>query len=77
MKHIIFKDLEEERKRNLEDTIRQAKWNAFMVKKLGTKWFEIRDKWLQDSFEKDKEMWKDPKIREALLKIFSKPTKDP
>jgi len=41
-----------------------------MVKRMGTKWFEIRDRWLQEAFERDREMWKDPKIRKALIKTF-------
>ena len=53
-----MRSIEEERKKNLEDVIRQARWNAMMVKKLGIKWFEIRDKWLQESFEKTKKCGK-------------------
>lgn len=41
-----------------------------MVKRMGMKWFEIRDKWLIQSYEVDKEMWKDPKVREALIKAI-------
>ncbi len=66
--------IEEERKKNLEDTIKWARWNAEMVKRLGRKWFEIRDKWLQEAFEKDKQTWKNPKTREALIKAILRKT---
>ncbi len=62
--------LREERERNLEDIIREAKWNALMVKRLGMKWFEIRDKWLNQAFQRDREAWRDPRIREALIKAI-------
>ena len=52
----LRRSIEDDRERNIEDIIRQAKWNAVMVKKMGTKWFEIRDRWLQEAFEKDREM---------------------
>ena len=69
-------DLEEERRRNLEDLIRQARWEADMVKKLGPKWFEMRDEWLYRALEADREAWKNPEVREALIKaITSKPSK--
>jgi hypothetical protein len=68
--YVKHEDLEEERRKNLEDIIRQARWNAEMVKKLGSKWFEIRDRWLQEAFERDREMWKDPKVREALMRAL-------
>ncbi len=41
-----------------------------MVKRMGMKWFEIRDVWLIQSYEVDEEMWKDPKVREALIKAI-------
>jgi len=41
-----------------------------MVKKLGAKWFEQRDKWLIEAWEADREMWRDPKVREALIKAI-------
>ncbi len=63
-------EVEQERRRNLEDVIRHARWEAEMVKRMGMKWFEIRDKWLIQSYEVDKEMWKDPKVREALIKAI-------
>jgi len=67
----LRRSIEDDRERNIEDIIRQAKWNAEMVKKMGTKWFEIRDRWLQEAFEKDREMWKDQKIRKALIKAVT------
>ncbi len=57
----LLRELEKEKKRNLEDIIRHAKWEAEMVKKLGPKWFEQRDKWLWKALEADKEMWKTQK----------------
>ena len=66
----LLEEVEEERKRNLEDIIRHARWEAEMVKKLGAKWFEMRDKWLLEAWETDKEMWKDPKIRGALIRAI-------
>ncbi len=68
----LKRELEEEKKRNLEDIIRHAKWEAEMVKKLGSKWFEARDKWLWEALEADKEMWRDPKVRRALLKTIAR-----
>ena len=68
----LRRELEEEKKRNLEDIIRHARWEAEMVKKLGSKWFEARDKWLWEALEADKEMWKDPKVRRALLKTIAR-----
>ena len=41
-----------------------------MVKKLGMKWFEMRDNWLIEAWEADREMWRDPKVREALIKTI-------
>ena len=71
-------DLEQERRRNLEDLIRQARWEAEMVKKLGPEWFEMRDEWLHRALEADRETWKNPKVREALIKaITSKPKEEP
>ncbi len=67
----LLKEVREERRRNLEDIIRHAKWEAEMVRKLGKKWFEIRDKWLQEALEADMELWRrNPKIREALIKVI-------
>lgn len=64
-------ELTEERKKNREDIIRHAKWEAEMVKKLGPKWFQTRDKWLSETLETDKELWeKYPKIKKALTKTI-------
>ncbi|MEM2671958.1 MAG: hypothetical protein QXI64_10915, partial [Sulfolobales archaeon] len=57
-------------RRNLEDIVRHARWEAEMVKKLGKKWFEIRDRWLIEAWEADRELWKDPRIREAIIKAL-------
>ncbi len=61
-------EIEAEKRRNLRDTIRHARWEAEMVKKLGMKWFRIRDEWLVKSYEADKKMWENPVVREALIK---------
>ncbi|MEM2302449.1 MAG: hypothetical protein QXR14_09610 [Sulfolobales archaeon] len=66
----LLEEVEEERRRNLEDIVRHARWEAEMVKKLGKKWFEIRDRWLIEAWEADREMWKDPRVREALIKAI-------
>ncbi len=66
----FLRELEKDKKKNLEDIIRHALWEAEMVRKLGRRWFEIRDQWLWDSLEADKEMWRDPKIRGILLKAM-------
>ncbi len=34
-----------------------------MVRKLGAKWFEIRDRWLIEAYEADRRMWQNPRIR--------------
>ncbi|MEB3779711.1 MAG: hypothetical protein GSR85_05705 [Desulfurococcales archaeon] len=66
----IIEEIEEERRRNLADIIRHAQWEAEMVRRMGAKWFEIRDKWLIEAWETDRELWKDSKIREALVKAI-------
>ena len=63
--------VEEDRRINLEAVIRDATWNAEMVKKLGAKWFELRDRWLNEAQERDMEILKDPKARNALLKALA------
>jgi len=63
--------VEEDRRINLEAVIRDATWNAEMVKKLGAKWFELRDRWLNEAQERDTEILKDPKARNALLKALA------
>ncbi len=63
-------EIEGERRRNLEDLVRHARWEAEMVKKMGKEWFRIRDEWLTRSYEADKAMWKDHVIREALIKAI-------
>jgi len=30
----------------------------------------MRDKWLWESFEADRERWRDPRVREALIKMI-------
>ena len=65
-----MEDIREERKRNLEDVIRHARWEAEIVRKLGAKWFEMRDKWLIEAWEADRKLWEDPKVREALIKAI-------
>ncbi len=64
----FVEEAEADRRRNLEDIIRHARWEAEMVKKLGRRWFEARDRWLIQAHETDKEMLRYPKIREALVK---------
>jgi len=66
----LREEVDEGRKRNLMDIIAYARWEAEMVRKLGVKWFEARDRWLIEAFEGVKEMWGDPKIREAELKAI-------
>ncbi|MEL9941090.1 MAG: hypothetical protein QW348_08920 [Ignisphaera sp.] len=78
MVNSLVEELREERRRNLEDVIRNARWEAEMVRKLGIKWFEQRDKWLIEAWKADREMWKDPRVREALIKTIlakDRPTK--
>ncbi|PUA31637.1 MAG: hypothetical protein B7O98_09060 [Zestosphaera tikiterensis] len=71
MDQSLHEEIEVERKKNLEDIIHYAKWEAETVKKLGRKWFDIRDRWLWESFKADKEMWRNPKVREALIKTIT------
>ena len=66
----LIGELEGEKLKNKLDIIRHARWEAEMVKKLGSKWFEARDKWLMEAFESDRKMWQNPKIREALIKAI-------
>lgn len=65
----LKKLIEEDLRRNSEDIIREAIWNAEMVKKLGRKWFEIRDRWLNEA-SKDRELWGDQRVREALIRAI-------
>jgi len=66
----ILEEIEETRRKNLASIIEHARWEAEMVKKLGVEWFEARDKWLREAFEAVKEMWRDPKVREAEIKAI-------
>ncbi len=52
----------------MRDFVRHAKWEAEMVRRLGRKWFEARDRWLWEALEADRKMWREPKVREALIK---------
>jgi hypothetical protein len=64
-----IEELLEDRRRNLEDIFRHAIWNAEMVIRMGRRWFEIRDRWLNEAWRADMEMIKrNPEIREALIK---------
>jgi len=45
-------------------------WNAEAVKKLGKRGCESRDRWLNEALMRDKELWADPRVREALLKAL-------
>lgn len=56
MVNSLVEELREEHRRNLEDVIRNARWEAEMVRKLGIKWFEQRDKWLIEAWKADREM---------------------
>jgi len=66
----ILEEIEEVRKKNLISIIEHARWEAEMVRELGVKWFEMRDMWLIEAFERVREMWRDPKIREAEIKAI-------
>jgi len=68
MAESIREEVEEARRKNLVSIVEHAKWEAEMVRRLGVKWFEARDRWLLKAFEAAKEMWRDPKIREAEIK---------
>ena len=64
----LVDEVEADRRRNLEDIIRHARWEAERAKRLGRRWCEVRDRWLIQAHETDKEMLRHPKIREALVK---------
>jgi len=66
----VLEELEEEKKRNREDVVRYARWEAEMVKKLGAKWFKARDEWLWRTFEADAAMQRNPEVREALIRAL-------
>jgi len=66
----ILEEIEETRKKNLISIIEYARWEAEMVRGLGVKWFEMRDRWLIEAFERVREMWRDPKIRKAEIKAI-------
>jgi len=66
----IIKEIEETRRKNLASIVEHARWEAEMVRRLGVKWFEMRDRWLIEAFEAVKEMWRDPKVREAEIKAI-------
>ncbi|MCE4604249.1 MAG: hypothetical protein F7B20_04700 [Aeropyrum sp.] len=66
----LLRQLRDERRRNMEDVMRQARWEAEMVRKLGKRWFEIRDRWLLEAWRADREMWRIPAVREALVRAI-------
>ena len=68
MDNDLARELREERRRNLEDVVRQARWEAEMVRRMGARWFEQRDGWLLRAWEADRELWRDPRVREALIR---------
>ena len=70
MDNDLVRELGEERRRNLEDVVRQARWEAEMVRRMGVRWFEQRDAWLLRAWEADRELWRDPRVREALVKAI-------
>jgi len=45
----LVRVLKKEHEKNLKEIIRQAVWNAEMVRKNGKKGFKIRDKWLEEA----------------------------
>ena len=63
----LEEELRRERRRNLEDIMRHARWEAEKVKKMGPAWFEQRDRWLQEALKADRERWRDPAVRRALI----------
>jgi hypothetical protein len=68
-----IKEFEQARKRNLEDIIKHAKWEAEMVKTQGKKWFKKRDEWLNQAHKADMELIRrNPEVRKALIKLFMK-----
>ena len=67
MDNDLVRELEEERSRNPEDVMRQAGWEAEMVRRKGVRWFEQRDAWLLRAWEADRELWRDPRVGEALV----------
>ncbi len=60
----------EKRRRNARAIIIWAALNAEAVRRLGKRWFEIRDRWLQEAWRRDQELLRDPKIREAIIKAY-------
>lgn len=76
MDNDLVRELGEERRRNLEDVVRQARWEAEMVRRMGVRWFEQRDAWLLRAWEADRELWRDPRVREALVKAILARDKD-
>jgi len=68
---LLKRMVEEDRRMNLEAVIRDAAWNAEVVKKLGAKWFELRDSWLNEAQERDMEILEESKARCALLKVLA------
>ena len=70
MTSVHEKELEADRRRNLEDVIKHARWEAEAARRLGRRWFELRDEWLIKAHEADKEMWEDARVREALVKAI-------
>jgi len=70
MARSILEEIEETRRKNLISIVEHAKWEAEMVRRLGAKWFEARDRWLIEAFEGVREMWRDPRIREAEIKAI-------
>jgi len=66
----VLEELGEEEKRNREDIVRCARWEAEMVKKLGAEWFKTRDEWFWRTFEADAAMHRNSEVREALIRAL-------
>jgi len=53
----VLEEAEADKRRSREEAIRHARWEA-------------RDEWLARAHEADAEMWREPRVREALLQAI-------
>ncbi|NPA96435.1 MAG: hypothetical protein GXO32_02390 [Crenarchaeota archaeon] len=63
----IEEEIRIERRKNLEDIIRWARWNAEMVLRHGLDW---SSKWVEESWRATMEALKNPEVRRAAIEAI-------
>ncbi len=70
MSEKLLEEFRKDRLRNLEDVVRHARWEAEMVRKLAGNGSRLGIEWLWEALESDQKLWRDPRIKEALIKAI-------